>query len=125
MGKNTYFNKGALIDSRHCIEIGDGVAVGPNCYIADYDHSFEMNENGNRIDDGLQEAVTIGENVWVGANVCILKGVRIGARSIVGAGSVVTKNLPPDVVAVGSPAKPVRFLALPAKNTNQSGALAQ
>lgn len=111
VGKNAFMNRNALIDSRYSIRIGEGVAFGPNCYVTDYDHSQEMNQDGNRIDAGHFAPVMIAEHVWVGANVSILKGVSIGARAIIGAGSVVTRDVPADVLAAGVPARVIRNLA--------------
>lgn len=59
---------------------------------------------------GVNKPVVIEDNVWIGINVIILKGVTIGRNSFIGAGSVVTKDIPANVVAVGSPCKPVRLL---------------
>jgi acetyltransferase-like isoleucine patch superfamily enzyme len=65
---------------------------------------------GERREPGRSAAVVIGENVWLGLNAVVLKGVTIGANTVVAAGSVVSKPLPPDVVAGGMPAVPLRPL---------------
>jgi acetyltransferase-like isoleucine patch superfamily enzyme len=58
----------------------------------------------------VSQPTAIGDRVWIGANVSILKGVNIGNQSVIGAGSVVTRNIPPGVVAVGVPAKVMKVL---------------
>jgi len=87
------------------IEIGADSQFGPGATVTTTHHDFSA--------PGLPEVfekVTIGERVWIGANVTILPGVTIGDRCVVGAGSVVTKSLPAGAVAVGSPARVIRTI---------------
>lgn len=106
IGERTYVNRYTLIDASLRIEIGADCLVGPHCYLTDHDHDLE----GER-KSGLVEAPTILEGgVWLGAHVTVLKGVRIGREAVVGAGSVVTEDIPALSVAVGSPARVVRML---------------
>lgn len=100
--------------------IGQAVTIGSHCLlaggvrIADLDGhpvDFEERRRNAPIAASTIRPVEIGNDVWLGTGVSVLKGVRIGDRSIVGAGSVVSKDLPPDVVAVGNPAKVVKILA--------------
>jgi acetyltransferase-like isoleucine patch superfamily enzyme len=85
------------------IEIGAHSQLGPGVTITTTAHDYTT--------DDLSEVfkkVTIGKKVWIGANVTILPGVSVGDNTVIGAGSVVTKNLPPDSIAVGVPAKVIK-----------------
>lgn len=107
IGERTYINRNTIIDACSRIQIGDDCAIGPNCYITDHDHTFSAGKKP--LDSPLNSRPTIiKDEVWIGANVVILKGVTIGRRSIVGAGSVVTKSIPENAIAVGNPAKIIR-----------------
>lgn len=106
LGKNVYANFNlTLVDDTH-IYIGDYVMIGPNVTIA---------TAGHPIDPDLRQRVAqfnipvrIGNNVWIGANSVILPGVTIGDNSVIGAGSIVTKDIPANVVAVGNPCRVLR-----------------
>ena len=88
------------------MKFGDNVFVGPNCGFYTAGHP----ENAERRNKGLEYArpITVGNNVWFGGNVTVLPGITIGDNSIIGAGSVVTKNIPANVVAAGNPCKVIR-----------------
>ncbi|MEM7673012.1 MAG: acyltransferase [Verrucomicrobiota bacterium] len=105
VGANSYFNRGVILDACELLTIGQSVMIGPNSYITDHDHALK----GDR-SDLISQPTCIEDAVWIGANVCILKGVTVGAGSVIGAGSVVTKSVPPNCLAVGNPAKVVREL---------------
>lgn len=94
------------------ITIGNHVKVGGNCIIIDTDaHSMDFLLRRNPYTDcGMSAPVTIEDDVFIGMNCIILKGVTIGARSIIAAGSVVTKSIPPDCIAGGNPAKVIKYL---------------
>ncbi len=94
IGKGVFVNYNTIISSRKKIVIGDGTCIGPNVVI--YDHDHNISEKGKYITDD----VVIEGNVWIGANVVILKGVHIGMNSVVAAGSVVSKNIPNNVVFI-------------------------
>lgn len=101
------------------IKIGDRVLIGANCIIVDTD--FHPTHPQMRIDDpkaGSALAVVIEEDVFIGMNSIILKGVRIGRGSCIGAGSVVTKDVPPNVIFAGNPAKFIREIESNNENTN-------
>jgi len=87
----------------HKIVLGNNVRIAPGVRLHAASHDIT---DLNYTDSG--GPITVGDDVWIGASAIILPGVTIGARSVVGAGSVVTRDLPPDSVAVGSPAKVVR-----------------
>ena len=99
------------------LTIGNHVNIGGNCMILDTDvHQLDylarrgnVNANVNGAEQMVQTApVTIEDDVWIGANCQILKGVTIGARTVIGAGSVVTKSIPADCIAAGNPCRVIR-----------------
>lgn len=89
IGNNCFFNDGCSINSRDKIIIGNNVIVGQNVMFFDHDHNYKEN-----INDFLTQKIEIGNNVWIGANSIILKGVTIGNNVVIAAGSVITKNIP-------------------------------
>lgn len=94
------------------IEIKNNVKIGGNCIIIDTDsHSLDyVKRRDSNTDWGVAKAILIEDDVLLGANTIVLKGVTIGARTVVGAGSVVTKSLPSDCIACGNPAKVIRYI---------------
>ena len=115
-GNNIQLNDYVHITAAHSVEIGNNVLMASKIYISDCTHgSYIGNEYDSDpmslpIDRPLSvKAVKIEDNVWLGEFVSVLPGVTIGEGTIVGANSVVSKSLPPYVIAVGSPAKPIKF----------------
>lgn len=105
-GKNVFTNFNlTLVDDGH-IYIGDNTMIAPNVTIATAGHPIlpELREKGLQ----YNVDVHIGKNVWIGANVVIVPGVTIGDNSVIGAGSVVTRNIPSNVVAYGNPCTVIR-----------------
>lgn len=105
-GSNIYANFNlTFVDDTH-IYVGDYTMFGPNVTIASAGHPIcpELRKQGYQ----YNMAVHIGKNCWIGAGVIILPGITIGDNVVVGAGSVVTKDLPSDVVAVGNPCRILR-----------------
>jgi len=105
-GKNVYANFNlTLVDDTH-IYVGDYTMLGPNVVIATGGHPIlpQLREQGMQ----FNMPVRIGRNCWLGAGVIVLPGVTIGDNVVVGAGSVVTKDLPDNVVAVGNPCRVLR-----------------
>ena len=105
-GSGIYVNSNAtFVDDGH-IYVGDKVMFGPNVTIATANHPINAELRGR----GLQynKDVYIGENAWIGACAVIVPGVRIGKNTVIGAGSVVTKDIPDNVVAVGNPCRVLR-----------------
>ena len=100
-----YINKNLEIRCHKKISSGHGVAIAENVYIRDND-SHELMTNGSHNIASCD--IKIGNHVWIGANVTILKGVSIGDGSIVAAGSVVTKSIPEACLAAGVPAKVIK-----------------
>lgn len=103
IGKATYINRCTVVDVSERIEIGRDCMIGPFCYITDHDHGHET---GRPIgEQPLRSApVVIGNNVWLGAGVIILKGVTVGDNAVIAAGAVVTKNVDVGVTVAGVPA---------------------
>ena len=98
----------ASITSFKKVTIGDNVLIGANVYITDSDwHGIPIEK---RTEEGDSEEVNIGNGVWLGANSIIIKGVSIGDNSVIGAGSVVTKNIPENVIAAGNPCRVIKKL---------------
>lgn len=111
VGDNVYIGPGAIMHSDILISIGDDVQIGPRLTIMGGDHRFDMVGcliSENIKDDSFDLPVVIGSDVWIGANVTILKGVFIGDGCVIGAGSVVVKDVPKYQVACGVPAKVIR-----------------
>ncbi len=105
-GKNIYANYGlTLVDDTH-IYVGEGTMFAPNVIVATAAHPIlpELRERGLQ----YNMPVHIGRNCWLGAGVIVLPGVTIGDNSVIGAGSVVTRDIPADVVAVGNPCRVLR-----------------
>lgn len=94
------------------ITIGNHVKIGGNCILMDTDaHNKDyMIRRGQWTDWGVSSPIVIEDDAFIGANCIILKGVTIGARSIIAAGSVVTKSIPSDCIAGGNPAKIIKSL---------------
>jgi acetyltransferase-like isoleucine patch superfamily enzyme len=101
---------GAAIGAAQSVIIGNGVMVGANASISDTDwHPVDpVLRNARHV--GASSPVVIDDEVWLGANVVVLKGVRIGAGTTIAANSVVTRSIPAGVVAAGIPARPLRSI---------------
>ena len=107
-GNNVYANFSlTCVDDTH-IWVGDNTLIGPNVTIATAAHPLEPSLRAR----GLQynKPVRIGKNCWIGAGAILLPGVTVGDNTVIGAGSVVTRDLPPNVVAVGNPCRVLREL---------------
>ena len=108
IGKRFFANFNLTILDEACVTIGDDCFIGPNVSIYTACHSTDPVERNSRRE--WAEPVTIGDNVWIGGSVTILPGVTIGSNTTIGAGSVVTKDIPDNVVAVGNPCRVIRKL---------------
>lgn len=104
VGARTFFNSGCKFQDQGGIYIGDDVLIGHNVVIATLNHLMEPHLRSGMI----PKPVRIGNKVWIGSNVTILPGVTIGDNAVVGAGSVVTRDVPPNTIVVGNPAKYIR-----------------
>ena len=110
IGKNVSFNDNVTInaDCGGDIFIGDNVLIGPSVIMRASNHNFHDSSLPIRNQGHKASSIFIANNVWIGAGVIVLPNVLIGENSIIGAGSVVTKDIPSDSVALGSPAKVTR-----------------
>jgi acetyltransferase-like isoleucine patch superfamily enzyme len=106
IGKNSGISNSIICCSNE-ITIGDNVKIGGGCGVYDNDfHSLDYIERRQIHESSIKSApIIIGNDVFIGANCLILKGIEIGARSIIGAGSVLTKSVPEDEIWAGNPAK--------------------
>ena len=108
IGDNVYINFGCVILDCGDISIGENTLIGPNAGIYAANHSTHYSE---RIQGGCYgKGISIGKNVWLGGDVKILQGVHIGDNSIIGCGSVVTKDVPAEVIAAGNPCRVLRAI---------------
>jgi acetyltransferase-like isoleucine patch superfamily enzyme len=108
VGDNFFLNvNGKLMDSGK-ITIGNNVFIAPNVCIITEEHAMDVEQRLAGLE--YTYPVTIGDNVWICAGAIILPGVTIGEGRVIGAGSVVTKNIPPKSLAVGNPCKVIRTL---------------
>ena len=108
MGDKVFLNFNCVILDVTRVTIGSRTLLGPNVQIYAATHPLDFKERAAGLEYG--KPVTIGEDAWIGGNVVILPGVTIGDRSVIGAGSVVTKSIPPDTMAAGNPCKVLRIL---------------
>ncbi|MDR7233140.1 DapH/DapD/GlmU-related protein [Agrococcus sp. BE272] len=106
IGRRVFINAGCRFQDQGGIEIGDDCLIGHNVVIATLDHDLDPARRA----DMHPARVVVGRNVWIGANATLLPGVTIGDDAVVGAAAVVTKDVPPRTVVVGSPARVVRSL---------------
>jgi acetyltransferase-like isoleucine patch superfamily enzyme len=106
VGKNVFINSGCRFQDQGGITIMDGAFIGHNVVMATLNHDFAPEKRGNTI----PKPIVIGKNVWIGANCTILGGVTIGDNAIIGAGSVVTKNVDADTIVAGVPAKFIKSI---------------
>jgi maltose O-acetyltransferase len=108
IGARTFVNYGLVALDVASIAIGDDVQIGPNVQLLTPTHPIDPDTR--RANWEAAEPILIEANVWLGGGVIVLPGVTIGENTVVGAGSIVTKDLAPNVVAAGNPARVVRSL---------------
>ena len=108
VGDGVFFNFNCTLLDVMPITIGNAVLMGPSVQIYTAMHPTNWEERASGAE--FAKPVTIGDNVWIGGAAVICPGVTIGARSIIGAGSVVTRDIPPDVFAAGNPCKVIKAL---------------
>ncbi len=106
IGENFYANVNCVILDGAKVSFGDNVFIAPNCGFYTAGHPLDVAQRNQGLEYALP--ITIGNNVWIGANVAVLPGVTIGDNCVIGAGAVVTKDIPENTLAVGNPARPVR-----------------
>ncbi len=111
VGNNTAFNTSVHINAsvEGRIRIGESCLIGPNVVMRTAGHRYDDREVLIRRQGHIAGNIDIEDDVWIGANAVVLGGVRIGRGAVIGAGSVVTKDVPSMAVAAGVPAKAIRF----------------
>jgi maltose O-acetyltransferase len=108
VGARTFANFGLTVLDVATVTIGEDVQIGPHVQLLTATHPLEAEPRRAKWESATP--VVVDDNVWLGGGVIVCPGVTIGRSTVVGAGAVVTKDLPPHVLAVGSPARPIRSL---------------
>ena len=108
VGENFYSNHNLVILDANKVKFGDNVFIAPNCgfYTAGHPLDYETRNKGLE----YAKPIEVGNNVWIGGNVVVLPGVKIGDNVVIGAGSIVTKEIPSNSVAVGNPCRVIKEL---------------
>ncbi len=106
IGENFFSNYGLTILDVGKVTIGDNAQIAPNVSIYTAGHPIHPDSRNSGYEYGIP--VAIGDNVWIGGNAVILPGITIGSNSVIGAGSVVTKDIPEWVIAAGNPCRVLR-----------------
>ncbi|CAM4125658.1 sugar O-acetyltransferase [Kibdelosporangium persicum] len=109
MGSNSFLNYDAILMDCAPITIGDDVSIGPRAQLLTALHPMEDHE-ARRQRWETAAPITIGDNVWMGGGVIVCPGVTIGSNTVVGAGSVITRDLPEKVFAAGNPCRVIKSL---------------
>jgi maltose O-acetyltransferase len=104
IGDRVFLNSGVSISAHHLVKIGNGCQIGNHSLFMDNDY----HQVGNLHETGDSKPIILEDDVWLGARVIVLKGVTIGQGAVIGAGSIVTRDIPARSVAVGSPARVIK-----------------
>lgn len=108
IGRNVLIDDSTYIMAHQRIEIGKNVKIAAFCFICDFNHKYGDRKLAIAEQGYETKPVVIGDNVWIGTHSIILPGVTIGRGSVIGAGSIVTRNVPANSIAVGNPAKIIK-----------------
>ena len=106
VGRNFYTNHNVTILDGAKVTFGDNVFIAPNCVFSTAGHPIDCEQRNAGLEIALP--ITVGNNVWFGTNVSVLPGVTIGNNVVIGAGSVVNKDIPDGVIAAGNPCRVLR-----------------
>lgn len=106
VGDNFYSNHNCVILDCAPVTFGNNVFIGPNCGFYTAGHPLGASARNSGLE--YAEPITVGNDVWIGGNVCVMPGVKIGDNVVIGAGSVVTKDIPSGSVAVGNPCRVIK-----------------
>jgi maltose O-acetyltransferase len=106
LGDKVFFNFNCVVLDVAAVTIGNSVLFGPAVQIYAATHPLDVHERRSGLEAG--KPVEIGDDAWIGGGAIICPGVKIGARSVIGAGSVVTRDIPADVFAAGNPCRVIR-----------------
>lgn len=107
VGRNVFVNQNCTFYDLGGLDIGDDVMIGPNVSIITSGHPVEPSERRALV---VAKPIAIERNVWIGAGAIIIGGVRVGENSVVAAGSVVTRDVPPNTLVGGNPARVIRSI---------------
>lgn len=110
LGDKVFFNFNCIVLDVAPVTIGSRTMFGPNAQIYTATHPLDPTERSSGVE--YAKPIVIGDDVWIGGSAVICPGVTIGDRSVIGAGAVVTKDIPSDVFAAGNPCKVIRSLTL-------------
>ncbi len=111
IGAGSFLNLGTMIAAQERVEIGDHVMIANGCFVTDADHRFDDTTVPVPWQGFTPKGPTrIGDNVWLGAGVVVTGGVSIGERAVIGANSVVTRDVPARTIAAGVPARVIRAI---------------
>jgi len=114
IGEGTFLNMGVMVAAHELVEIGDHCMFANGCFVTDGSHRFDDPDKPVPWQGFTSKGPTrVGDNVWCGANVVITSGVTVGERSVIGANSVVTEDIPPFSIAAGVPAKVLKPVEYP------------
>jgi acetyltransferase-like isoleucine patch superfamily enzyme len=114
IGSGTFLNLGVMVAALELVEIGSHCMFANGCFVTDSNHRYDDPDKPVPWQGFDSKGPTrIGDNVWLGANVVVTSGVTIGERSVIGANSVVTRDIPPYSIAAGAPAKVLRAVTYP------------
>lgn len=108
LGSDVFFNFNCVVLDVARVTIGDNVLFGPNVQLYTATHPLDAQQRRSGLEAG--HPITIGNDCWIGGSVIINPGVTVGERSVIGAGSVITKDIPADVFAAGNPCRIIRCL---------------
>ncbi len=109
IGAGTFLNQGVMVASREMVEIGEHCMLANGCFVSDAAHRFDDPDKPVPWQGFTSKGPTrIGANCWLGAHAVVTSGVTVGERCVVGAGSVVTHDIPPFSIAAGAPARVLR-----------------
>jgi acetyltransferase-like isoleucine patch superfamily enzyme len=109
IGKDSCIHSFCVLYGAGGLTIGDHVRIATHALIIGGNHGFDVPDAPIHEQEGTKKGIRIGDDVWIGAGAIILDGVTIGAHAVIGAGSVVTRDIPADAVAMGVPAKVARM----------------
>lgn len=108
LGENFYSNHHLVILDGAKVTFGDNCFIAPNCGFYTAGHALDVEQRNAGLEVALP--ITVGDNVWIGGNVAVMPGVTIGNDTIIGGGSVVTKDIPAGVIAAGNPCRVIRVI---------------
>lgn len=110
IGAGAILNVNVMVAANTLVEIGEHSMIGNGCVVTDADHRFDSDSLPVTWQGFTTKGPTrLGANCWLGANVVVTSGVQVGERAVIGAGSVVTSDIPARAVAVGAPARVIRL----------------